>query len=1205
MVDNHPQWQFWIDRGGTFTDVVAVPPSGPMQTYKVLSEDPDRGTDAALHGIRLALGLETHDPIPAAQIADIKMGTTVATNALLERKGTKTALVITAGFEDALKIGYQNRPELFALEINKTEVLYSHVIGATERITAEGDVLTPLDEAALTTALRTAKEVGCEAVAVALMHGDRFPAHEQRIGALARDAGFQQVSLSHEVIPLIKLIGRGDTTTTDAYLSPVLRQYVDQVCGEVPDSHVYFMQSNGGLTEAHAFQGRDAILSGPAGGVTALAGVGAEAGLDKLIGFDMGGTSTDVCHYAGQLERSFDTEVAGIRLRAPMLDIHTVAAGGGSKLIFDGVRLRVGPESAGANPGPACYRRGGPLTVTDCNVLLGKIQPDHFPRVFGPNGNEPLDTEATRSAFIALAREVSQATGEEKTPEQLAEGYLAIAVDNMAHAIRKISIARGHDVKDYTLCSFGGAGGQHACLVAEALGIPRVLLHPFAGVLSAYGMGLADFRSLKQASVNSSLSKTGLEAANTRLRQLEEDARDALTHQGLKGGTASVECRAHLRYAGTDTSLPVPWGSLAEMAVAFEEQHSALFGFTSPERSIEFDLIEAEAIIRSKAEERIEPSHQSTDAPGPKEHIRVFLQGGWKTVPLYQRDHLTAGTEVTGPLIIAEDTGTTVVEPGWTVEVTLQNHLLLQRGAQAAEAAQSTQADPIRIELFNNLFMSIAEQMGVVLQNTAHSVNIKERLDFSCAVFDGSANLVANAPHVPVHLGSMGASVAAVKDKHGIRMSPGDAFVVNDPYAGGTHLPDVTIVMPVFNPNKHSQLLFYVAARGHHADIGGITPGSMPPVSGSLSEEGVLFDSVPLVIDGQFQELAIRSILASGPHPARLPDQNIADLKAQLAALTSGVAALEHLVRQAGADVVMAYMGHVQDNAERAVRRVLPTLSSGHHKIELDDGSVIAVSVDIDPEQQVAEVDFTGTSPQRPNNFNAPLAVVRAAVLYVFRTLVDDPIPLNEGCMRPITLRVPEGSMLRPSNPAAVVAGNVETSQAICDALFGALGAMAGSQGTMNNLTFGTDRYQYYETLGGGTGAGPHFHGADAVHSHMTNSRLTDPEILELRYPVRVDRLAIREGSGGAGKRRGGNGLIRQFTFLEPMETAILSQRRSTAPFGLNGGEDGAPGRTTLITAVGQESELTASDHRTVATGDCLRIETPGGGGYGATVEPE
>ena len=1203
MAQNPEKWQFWIDRGGTFTDIVAAAPDQTIQTYKVLSEDPDRGTDAALHGIRLALRLGAHDPIPAGQIADIKMGTTVATNALLERKGTKTALVITAGFEDALKIGYQNRPDLFALEIKKPDVLYSHVIGAAERVSAQGELLTPLDEMKLADALDRARQDGCEAVAIAFLHGDRFPAHEQRAGQLARAAGFAQVSLSHEVIPLIKLIGRGDTTTTDAYLSPILRQYVDQVCADVPESRVYFMQSNGGLTEAHAFQGRDAILSGPAGGVTALAGVGKEAGLDKLIGFDMGGTSTDVCHYAGQFERSFDTEVAGIRLRAPMLDIHTVAAGGGSKLIFDGVRLRVGPESAGANPGPACYRRGGPLTVTDCNLLLGKIQPDHFPAVFGPQGDAALDVEATRTAFRLLAQDVSAATGQPQTSEQLAEGFLAIAVDNMAHAIRKISIARGHNVKDYTLCSFGGAGGQHACLVADSLGIPRVLLHPYAGVLSAYGMGLADFRALRQASVNAPLNDQGHIAARMRLEELEADARDSLGRQGLNSGMASIERRAHLRYAGTDTALPVPWDSTGALKQAFEKAHQHLFGFTSPDRSIEIDLVEAEAILpQSEIARRAGPV--DTAAPKASEQVRVYVQGQWTDAPLYARDRLMPGHRLGGPAIIAEETGTTVIEPGWQAEVTGQNHLLLSKTSAKSRAVTSTAADPVQIELFNNLFMSIAEQMGVVLQNTAQSVNIKERLDFSCAVFDRSANLVANAPHVPVHLGSMGASVAAVLEKHRGSMGPGDAFVVNDPYAGGTHLPDVTVVMPVFHPEKNSLLLFFVAARGHHADIGGKTPGSMPPDSVHLNEEGVLLNAETLVHQGTFQESAIRKILTSGPHPARLPVQNIADLKAQVASVTSGAAALTDLVAREGTDVVQAFMGHVQDNAERAVRRVLGRLHSGQHVVHMDDGSEIHVRVSIDADAQAATVDFTGTSPERPNNFNAPLAVVRAAVLYVFRTLVDDPIPLNEGCLKPITLIVPEGSMLRPRFPAAVVAGNVETSQAICDALFGALGAMAASQGTMNNVTFGTDHYQYYETLGGGTGAGPTFPGADAVHSHMTNSRLTDPEVLELRYPVRVDRLAVRRGSGGSGQQPGGAGLIRAFTFLEPMDVAILSQRRTTAPFGLAGGDDGAPGSTRLIRSNGSEDLLGPNDHRTVEPGDCLEICTPGGGGWRARLSP-
>ena len=1196
MTQDPRGWEFWIDRGGTFTDIVARRPDGTLVTHKLLSENPEHYADAAVAGVRALLP-------DGATIDAVKMGTTVATNALLERKGEPTVLAITQGHADALRIGYQARPKLFERHIVKPEALYDLVVEIGERISVEGQVLRPLDEDAARRDLQAAYDAGFRAVAIVLLHGFRFTDHEARVAAIAREIGFAQVSVSHEVSPLMKLVGRGDTTVVDAYLSPILRRYVDQVAGALGhDTRLLFMQSNGGLTDARAFRGKDAILSGPAGGVVGMARTASAAGFDRVIGFDMGGTSTDVCHYAGQYERAFETVVAGVRMRAPMMNIHTVAAGGGSICSFDGARLRVGPASAGAVPGPAAYRRGGPLTVTDCNVMLGKLRPEFFPKVFGPNADQPLDVQAVTRGFEAIAAEIARATGRAMTPQEVAEGFVTIAVENMAKAVRQISIQRGYDVTRYVLACFGGAGGQHACLVADALGMTQVMIHPFAGVLSAYGMGLADLRLIREETVERPLDDAGDLAA--RAAALAGEAETALRIQDVP--MASVETVASLRvkYAGTDTPLVVPFAAAAAVRAAFEDQHQRRFGFTSPATPLVVETLSVEAI--GHADAGAEPSFggaKGDGAPKALAMVEARMAGALHATPVFDRETLAVGAEILGPAIIRESTGTTVVEPGWRATVDARLNLVLDRVvALPARKAIGTEADPVMLEVFNNLFMAVAEEMGFALQNTAYSVNIKERLDFSCALFDRDGNLIANAPHMPVHLGSMGDSVRAIRDARlndGRGLKPGDVYMLNAPYNGGTHLPDVTVVTPVFDRN--AALLFYVAARGHQGDIGGITPGSMPPNSRTVEEEGVLIENFLLVEGGRFREAETRALLASGNWPARSPDQNIGDLKAQIAACARGAEALTAMVAEFGQDVVEAYMAHVQDNAEEAVRRVLATMKSGAFAYELDDGAVVRVSIEVDQKARTARVDFTGTSDQVPTNFNAPASICRAAALYVFRTLVDDEIPMNDGCLRPVELVIPEGSMLRPRYPAAVVAGNVETSQVVVDALYGALGVMAAAQGTMNNFTFGDERRQYYETICGGSGAGPDFDGTDAVQTHMTNSRLTDPEVLEARYPVLVEAFSIRRGSGGEGTHRGGDGVVRKIGFREPMTVTLLSNRRRVPPFGLEGGQPGALGAARVERADGGVEPMAATDLVRVEAGDAIVIETPGGGGWGRT----
>ncbi len=1187
------RWEFWIDRGGTFTDIVARRPDGQLATHKLLSENPERYVDAAVEGIRAVMGMRGRFADNA--IGAVRMGTTVATNALLERKGEAVLLLITKGFRDLLKIGYQTRPKLFDLHIVRPELLYHRVAEIDERLDASGAVIRPLDEDAARAALQEGFDAGLRAVAIAGLHAYLNPVHEIRLAEIAREIGFSQVSVSHKVSGLAKLVGRGDTTVVDAYLSPILRRYVDQVAGALDMGRacerLLFMQSSGGLTDARLFQGKDAILSGPAGGIVGMVSTAQVAGYDRLIGFDMGGTSTDVSHYAGVYERSFETEVAGVRMRAPMMDIHTVAAGGGSICRFAEGRFQVGPESAGADPGPACYRRGGPLTVTDCNVMLGKLNPDHFPAVFGPGGDEPLDLDAVRATFLTLAEDVSQETGEApRTPEDLAEGFLKIAVDNMANAIKKISVQRGHDVTGYTLQCFGGAGGQHACLVADALGMKRVFIHPYAGVLSAYGMGLAEIRALREVQMDAPL--TNIAAAQTALERIRVEAEAEVRDQGA--AQIRTEPRAHLRYEGSHQPLEVAFGTIPQMQADFEETHRNRFGFISPERAILFEMLSVEAIGDSG--EAPAPTGFGSD-DSPRAWIDLHVDGARRSVPLFERTRLSARARIVGPAIITEPTGTNVVEPGWTAHLDEMGNLILERTQERTRAhAAGTSADPVLLEVMSNLFMSVADQMGATLANTSWSVNIKERLDFSCAIFDVNGDLVANAPHVPVHLGSMSDSIKTVMRENAGDIHEGDAFMLNSPYNGGTHLPDVTVVTPVF---ARGEPVFWLGSRGHHADIGGRTPGSAPPDSTSIDEEGVLIDNVRLVSKGVLQAERAEAVLASGRYPCRNISQNMADLKAQVAANETGRQALLKVADHYGLEVVTAYMGHVQDNAEESVRRVLANMPGGQYSYAMDHGAVIEVAVSVDHEAREAVIDFTGTSAQHSGNYNAPYAICRAVVLYVFRTLVGTNIPLNEGCLHPLKIIAPKGSMLNPAPPAAVIAGNTEVSQAVCNALYGALGHIAGSQATMNNFIWGTEEFQNYETIAGGTGAGPGFDGCDAVQSHMTNTRMTDPEILEKRFPVRLEEFGIRPGSGGAGRWHGGNGALRRLRFLSPVTVTTLCSHRSVPPFGVDGGGDGAVGLNWAEMPDGRRIDLQGNDEIDLPAGAVFGMATPGGGGWG------
>lgn len=1196
-------WDFWIDRGGTFTDVIGRDPQGVLHARKVLSENPSAYKDAAVQGIRMHLGLEAGEPVPTGAIGEVRMGTTVATNALLERKGEKLALVTTKGFRDALRIGYQERKNIFATEIIKPEALYDRVVEIDERVLANGSTEVLLDLAQAEAALLALKAEGYNAVAIFFMHAYKFPAHEAAVAKIARDIGIEQVSVSHEVSPLIKLVGRGDTTVVDAYLSPVLRRYVAQVSRELDvertGARVMFMMSSGGLTAADMFQGKDAILSGPAGGVVGLARTGETAGFGQVIGFDMGGTSTDVAHFDGEYERAFETEVAGVRVRAPMMLIHTVAAGGGSILHFDAGRFRVGPDSAGANPGPACYRNGGPLAVTDANVMLGKLIPDYFPSIFGPEQNQPLDVERVRELFTQMAAEI----GDDRSPESVADGFIRIAVANMVEAIKKISVQRGYDVTRYALSCFGGAGGQHACLVADALGMKNILLHPMSGLLSAYGMGLADIRATRQKALGVDLDAAAPAELQRLGTELATECVAELTAQGVEEQVITKHLRAHIRYAGTDTVLSIeatyPAVDAAQrLRAEFEAAHKRRFGFIAENKALVIDAVELETVGGGAGEGEAAGNIGEASEAQADRQTRFYSQGAFHDAAVVVRETMQRGQTATGPAIIIEKNQTIIIEDGWQARLTEHDHVVLTRiKALPKRVAIGTEADPVMLEIFNNLFMSIAEQMGVTLQNTAYSVNIKERLDFSCAVFDAAGNLVANAPHMPVHLGSMDASVAtAIRENPVIK--PGDVFLINAPYNGGTHLPDLTVCTPVFD-DEQTEIRFWVASRGHHADIGGIAPGSMSPLAVNIEQEGVYIDNFKLVDQGQFREEALGDLLNGAKYPVRNLTQNVNDLKAQIAANEKGVAELRKMIVHFGEDVVKAYMGHVQDNAAESVRRVLDQLPDGQFTYELDQGSQIEVKVTIDRVKREATVDFTGTSEQRPDNFNAPQPVTRAAVLYVFRVLVDGDIPMNAGCLRPIKIIVPEGSMLSPHYPAAVVAGNVEVSQAVTNCLFGATKAMAAAQGTMNNLTFGNNEYQYYETICSGAPAGPGFNGADAVHTHMTNSRLTDPEILETRFPVMLEDFHIRENSGGRGKWTAGNGTHRTIRALEELEFAILSGHRRVRPFGLDGGEDGQLGRNEVRRQDGSVEVLKGCDQVVLKTGEAFTIITPTGGGYG------
>ncbi len=1191
-------WDFWIDRGGTFTDVVGRRPDGTLIAHKLLSENPEAYADAAVQGIRDLLGLKPGAPIPPGSVGAVKMGTTVATNALLERKGERTLLLVTKGFRDALKIGYQARPKIFAKQIIKPDMLYERVVEIDERVRADGTVEREPDLSAARQALADAARDGIKAVAIAFMHAYRHPEHERRVATLAREMGFPQVSVSHEVSPLIKLVGRGDTTVVDAYLSPILRRYVAQVDRALDarssGAQLMFMMSSGGLTAAELFQGKDAILSGPAGGVVSMAQTGREAGFDRLIGFDMGGTSTDVSHFHGDYERAFETEVAGVRMRAPMMLIHTVAAGGGSILHYDGARFRVGPDSAGANPGPKCYRRGGPLAVTDANVMVGKLIPDFFPKIFGPQQNLALDAEAVRGAFTALAEDIG-----DKSPEEIADGFIKIAVENMANAIKKISVQRGYDVTRYALNCFGGAGGQHACLVADALGMTKVLIHPFSSLLSAYGMGLADIRATRQQAIEQPFGHAALAAIADVGARLGKDVEAEVAGQGVPADAITVHVRAHIRYAGTDTALVVAAGTLEDMKQSFEAAHRAQFGFVDESKQLVIEAVSVEAV--GGGAKFSEPTAKTTDAPlpAPARMTRFYSAGRWHEARVFTRDQLQPGHKVPGPAIVIEPHQTIVVEDGWQAELTAKNHLVLARVVEKRrEHAIGTQADPIMLEVFNNLFMSIAEQMGVALQNTAYSVNIKERLDFSCAVFAHDGTLVANAPHMPVHLGSMDRAVETVIRENKGAIAPGDVFAINAPYNGGTHLPDITVCTPVFD-DAAREILFWVASRGHHADVGGISPGSMSPNATTIEQEGVYLDNFKLVDRGRFREQALMDVLTGAKYPARNPVQNVNDMKAQIAANEKGVQELRKMVTQFTLPVVQAYMQHVQDNAAESVRRVIDRVHDSEFSYEMDQGTVIKVKITVDKTKREATVDFTGTSPQQPTNFNAPEPVTRAAVLYVFRVMVDDDIPMNAGCLRPINIVIPPKSMLTPEYPAAVVAGNVEVSQAVTNCLFGALGALAAAQGTMNNLNFGNTKYQYYETICSGSPAGPGFNGTDAVHTHMTNTRLTDPEVLEFRYPVVLEDFHIRTGSGGRGKWHAGDGIRRTIRFLEAMECTILSGHRRVPPFGLAGGEHGQIGENSVRRKDGRVERLQGCDATTIGAGEAIIIQTPTAGGYG------
>ena len=1201
--NTHNKWQFWIDRGGTFTDIIGRNPEGKISTHKLLSENPQQYSDAAIQGIRDILSLKSNDQIPIDKIDLIKMGTTVATNALLERNGERTLLAITKGFGDILRIGYQQRPNLFALDIKLPDMLYSEIEEIDERIDIHGNIIKKLDKSGTEVKLKKAFDNGYRSIAIVLLHGYRYKKHENQINLIAKKIGFEQISVSHKVIPLMKIVPRGDTTVIDAYLSPILRRYVNQfenaLGTEKKDKgKLMFMQSNGGLTDAHFFQGKDAILSGPAGGVVGMVKTGEKAGFNKLIGFDMGGTSTDVCHYNGDYERTLETQVAGVRLRAPMMLINTVAAGGGSILHFDGSRYRVGPDSAGANPGPACYRNGGPLTVTDCNVMLGKLNPELFPKVFGKNANQQIDVSIVKEKFNVLAKEISNATKKAVSPIEVAEGFLSIAIECMANAIKKISVQRGYDVSKYTLSCFGGAGGQHACLVADSLGMKKIHLHQYAGVLSAYGIGLADSRTINDLAIELNLNKDIIESLSIQFNNLKKQGREEMLAQNLNSEKLRYSSRIYLRYEGSDSALAVRFSEYQEIKSNFESIHQARFGFISPEKLLIVESIQVEVSCPS---EHVESKNNKRTKSGTSSiaRLNVVMNGDSNPTSFYHRNNISTNDKLIGPAVIIEDTSTIVIEPGWQASINNNFDLILERTEEKQRmSAIGTNVDPIMLEIFNNLFMNVAEQMGTVLENTASSVNIKERLDFSCALFSPTGDLVANAPHVPVHLGSMSESIKTIIRENNKTMMPGDAFLINAPYNGGTHLPDITLIKPVYD-EQEEEVIFYVATRGHHADIGGTVPGSTPAYSKHIKEEGILIDNFTLVSKGVFLEEEIYNLLSSGDFPARNIKQNIADLKAQVASAEKGAQELLGVIQNYGLKVVHAYMQHVQDNAEESVRRILDVISDSSFTYKMDDGYQVSVTISVDKKKRSATIDFTGTSDQHPSNFNAPSAICHAAVLYVFRCLVDDNIPLNAGCLKPLKLIIPEHSMINPEYPAAVIAGNVETSQYIVDTLFGALGVVAASQGTMNNFTWGNDRIQNYETICGGSGASAEQNGCSAVHTHMTNSRLTDPEVLEWRFPVRLESFSIRNNSGGDGIHKGGDGVDRRIRFLESMTVNMIAGHRVVPPYGIKGGKPGAVGKNYVIHRDARITELGTKGQIEVVKDDVFVLKTPGGGGYG------
>ena len=1194
-------WQFWIDRGGTFTDIVAKKPDGKIIIDKLLSENSDVYKDAAVEGIRRILELKKDDKIPTDIISSVKMGTTVATNALLERKGDRTLLLITKGFGDLLRIGYQNRPLLFDLNIKLPELLYERVVEVSERLNEKGDVVTELNEEEVRNSLIKAKSDGINSVAIAFMHSYINPDHENKIEQIAKEENFNQISVSHKVSPLIKLVGRGDTTVVDAYLSPILRRYVNQVSEELKDTkstQLMFMQSNGGLTDANLFQGKDALLSGPAGGVVSMTQTGKQAGFNKLIGFDMGGTSTDVCHFAGEFERSFETELAGVRIRAPMMQINTVAAGGGSILSYKDGRFQVGPESAGAIPGPASYGRGGPLTVTDCNVLLGKLNPGFFPKVFGKTGDQPLNFEIVKKKFLDLSDIISK---EKNKPMmdifKMAEGFLKIAVENMANAIKKISIQKGYDVTNYMLNCFGGAGGQHACNVADSLGISNVMIHPYAGVLSAYGMGLAEIRSIREGHFEKNITNI-LDAENL-IEILSSQAKKDLNDQDISDASIILLKNAFLHYKGSHQNLEIKFDTPENMRKSFEQEHKKRFGFFVQDREIFIEMLTVEAVGKKTENYDFLNPNTSTTKANPIAFKKMYVNGSEINTPIYKRDELIIGQNISGPAIIVEATGTNIIDDGWSGTLDKHYNLILSRVEEKKlQKGIGTSVDVVMLEVFNNLFMNIAEQMGATLANTAYSVNIKERLDFSCALFNNEGSLVANAPHVPVHLGSMSEAIKTVVRLNKDNIYPDDVFVLNAPFNGGTHLPDVTVITPVFDKNG-KEIIFFVASRGHHADIGGKTPGSGPPDSKHIEEEGVLIDNFKLFDKGIFREQEMRKILSSGKYPCRNVEHNMADLAAQVAANKTGIHEINSMIDQFGIETVHAYMNHVQDNAEESIRNAIVNLKQGEYEYELDNGEFIRVNVKIDKKNREAIIDFTGTAPKNPFNYNAPMAVCYAVILYVFRTLVGNNIPLNEGCFKPIKIIIPNNSMINAKYPSAVIAGNTEVSQLTCNALFGALGVIAGSQATMNNFIWGNDSIQNYETICGGTGAGPNFHGTSAIQTHMTNTRSTDPEVLETRFPVRLEEFSIRENSGGKGKFNGGDGVTRKLRFLEPMTVTTLCSHRRVKPFGLNGGSPGDCGKEWLERTDGKILNLNGNDSCEVEPNDLFVMQTPGGGGFG------